>query len=116
MKTLSIFWFRRDLRLDDNHGLYQALCSDEKVIPIFIFDKNIIDDLPKDDSRISFIYNQLRKINEELQTYGSSLLVLKGDPKLVFEKLISKYKINTVFSNEDYEPYAFDRDRKVSEY
>ena len=63
-----------------------------------------------------FIYNQLRKINEELQSYGSSLLVLKGDPKSVFEKLISKYKINTVFSNEDYEPYALDRDRKVTEY
>jgi len=114
--SYNIFWFRRDLRLKDNVALFHALSQKEKLIPIFIFDKNIIDYLPKDDSRISFIYNQLRKINEELQTYGSSLLVLKGDPKLVFEKLISKYKINTVFSNEDYEPYALDRDSKVSEY
>ena len=114
--SYNIFWFRRDLRLKDNVGLFHALSQKEKLIPFFIFDKNIIGNLPKDDSRISFIYNQLRKINEELQTYGSSLLVLKGDPKLVFEKLISKYKINTVFSNEDYEPYALDRDRKVSEY
>lgn len=104
--SYNIFWFRRDLRLKDNVGLFHALSQKEKLIPLFIFDKNIIDNLPKDDSRISFIYNQLRKINEELQSYGSSLLVQKGDPKLVFEKLISKYKINTVFSNEDYEPYA----------
>ena len=114
--SYNIFWFRRDLRLIDNVGLFHALSQKDKLIPLFIFDTNIIDHLPKDDSRISFIYNQLRKINEELQSYGSSLLVLKGDPKSAFEKLISKYNINTVFSNEDYEPYALDRDRKVTEY
>ena len=114
--SYNVFWFRRDLRLIDNVGLFHALSQKDKLIPLFIFDTNIIDHLPKDDSRISFIYNQLRKINEELQSYGSSLLVLKGDPKSVFEKLISKYNINTVFSNEDYEPYALDRDRKVTEY
>jgi len=114
--SYNIFWFRRDLRLKDNVGLFHALSQKDKLIPFFIFDTNIIDHLPKDDSRISFIYNQLRKINEELQSYGSSLLVLKGDPKSAFEKLISKYNINTVFSNEDYEPYALDRDRKLTEY
>lgn len=114
--SYNIFWFRRDLRLKDNVGLYHALSQKENLIPLFIFDKNIIDHLPKDDSRISFIYNQLRKINEELQSYGSSLLVLKGDPKSAFKKLILKYNINTVFSNEDYEPYALDRDKKVTEY
>ena len=114
--SYNVFWFRRDLRLIDNVGLFHALSQKDKLIPLFIFDKNIIDHLPKDDSRISFIYNQLRKINEELQSYGSSLLVLKGDPKSAFEKLISKYNINTVFSNEDYEPYALGRDRKVTEY
>ena len=114
--SYNIFWFRRDLRLKDNVGLFHALSQKDKLIPLFIFDTNIIDHLPKDDSRISFIYNQLRKINEELQSYGSSLLVLKGDPKSAFEKLISKYNINTVFSNEDYEPYALDRDRKLTEY
>ena len=114
--SYNIFWFRRDLRLIDNVGLFHALSQKDKLIPLFIFDTNIIDHLPKDDSRISFIYNQLRKINEELQSYGSSLLVLKGDPKSAFEKLISKYNINTVFSNEDYEPYALYRDRKVTEY
>ena len=114
--SYNIFWFRRDLRLIDNVGLFHALSQKDKLIPLFIFDTNIIDHLPKDDSRISFIYNQLRKINEELQSYGSSLLVLKGDPKSAFEKLISKYNINAVFSNEDYEPYALYRDRKVTEY
>ena len=114
--SYNIFWFRRDLRLKDNVGLFHALSQKNKLIPLFIFDKNIIDYLPKDDPRISFIYNQLSKINEELQCYGSSLLVLKGDPKSVIENLISKYNINTVFSNEDYEPYALDRDRKVTEY
>ncbi len=114
--SYNVFWFRRDLRLIDNVGLFHALSQKDKLIPLFIFDTNIIDHLPKDDSRISFIYNQLRKINEELQSYGSSLLVLKGDPKSAFEKLISKYNINTVFSNEDYEPYALDRDRKLTEY
>lgn len=114
--SYNVFWFRRDLRLTDNVGLFHALSQKDKLIPLFIFDTNIIDHIPKDDSRISFIYNQLRKINEELQSYGSSLLVLKGDPKSAFEKLTSKYNINTVFSNEDYEPYALARDRKVTEY
>ena len=91
--SYNIFWFRRDLRLIDNVGLFHALSQKDKLIPLFIFDTNIIDHLPKDDSRISFIYNQLRKINEKLQNYGSSLLVLKGDPKSVFENLISKHVI-----------------------
>ena len=75
----NIFWFRRDLRIEDNTALIQALNSSQSIIPIFIFDINIIKKLPKDDARISFIYNQLIGINKYLKRFNSSLLVLHGD-------------------------------------
>ncbi len=113
-ESISIFWFRRDLRLDDNHGLFKALSGSEKVLPIFIFDTNIIDELPRDDSRISFIYAQLDSINESLRQHKSSLLCLKGNPIDVFKELITQHKIKQVFTNKDYEPYALNRDEEIS--
>ena len=75
MQKISIFWFRRDLRLDDNKGLSEALKADEKVIPIFIFDKDILDLLEdKHDRRVDYIHQSLEKINTELYETGSSLL------------------------------------------
>ena len=113
MKT-NIFWFRRDLRLDDNVGLNSALSSGNPVLGIFIFDEDIIENLPKDDARISFIYQKLEEINKRLNTVNSSLLVIKGKPINVFNNLIKEYEIENLYSNLDYEPYAIDRDKKIS--
>ena len=114
MKT-NIFWFRRDLRLDDNIGLNSALLSGNPVLGIFIFDEDIIENLPNDDARISFIYQKLEEINKRLNTVNSSLLVIKGNPINVFKNLIKEYEIENLYSNLDYEPYAIDRDKKISD-
>ena len=116
-KKVNIFWFRRDLRLDDNIGLNEALNNKLEVIPLFIFDENITDELDKDDPRVNFIYKQLESINSTLSTkYNSKLLVLKGKPFEVIQKLITDYNIGEVFSNHDYEPYAIARDKKITEF
>jgi len=112
-KSISVFWFRRDLRLEDNTGLQQALNSEQTVLPIFIFDDNIIAELPEDDARITFIYDSLQIINSKLRELGSSLLILKGKPDEIWQKLISQYQIGQVFFNKDYEPYAIERDSKI---
>jgi deoxyribodipyrimidine photo-lyase len=112
---VSVFWFRRDLRLYDNTALNKALESGCKVLPIFIFDQNIIDELPADDPRISFIYDTIFKINKELNRYGSSLKIIKGDPIKVWEELISEFEIEHVFWNKDYEPYAVSRDNQIKQ-
>ena len=87
---MNIFWFRRDLRLDDNVGLFHALNADEEVLPIFIFDETILSQLPKDDARVTFIHNQLEKIQKQLQEIGKSLAVFHGKPLDVYQKLISE--------------------------
>lgn len=107
---MNIFWFRRDLRLEDNVGLFHSLNSDKEVLPIFIFDDWILSQLPKDDARVTFIHQQLEKIQKQLQEIGKSLAVFHGKPLEVFKKLISENKIHTVFTNNDYEPYARKRD------
>ncbi len=112
--SISIFWFRRDLRLEDNTGLHHALESGDPVLPIFIFDRNILDELPEDDARVSFIHSRLKLINETLSKHNSSLLVLHGKPIEVLKDLISKYDVSAVFTNRDYEPYGIKRDKEVS--
>ena len=116
MSNVNIFWFRRDLRLQDNAGLYHALKDENPVIPIFIFDKNILDKLEnKEDRRLIFIYHAIMELQEKLKKLGSSLEVYYDFPENVFTKLLSKYKIEKVFTNHDYEPYAIDRDEKIKE-
>lgn len=112
---ISFFWFRRDLRLEDNKGLSEALKAGSKVIPVFIFDEEILDKLPKDDARISFIYRALNTIDEKLKLQKSSLLIEKGSPIEVWKKLSNVYQIEAVYTNKDYEPYAIKRDTKVDE-
>lgn len=115
-KTLSIFWFRRDLRLEDNHGLHRALSGENPVLPIFIFDMTILEKLPNNDHRVSFIHVQLEKINQQLQEkYNTSLAVFHGKPDKVFEQLIEKYDVQSVFANHDYEPAAKKRDNSIAE-
>lgn len=111
-----LFWFRRDLRLDDNHGLFRALKLGPPVVPIFIFDPNILDGLPRQDRRVEFILLQLKDLHETLGArFGSALRVEVGSPVEVFERLFNSLKVKYLVFNEDYEPYACDRDRAVSE-
>ena len=112
---VSVFWFRRDLRIADNVGLWHALTSGLPVIPIFIFDDEILDGLPKNDARVTFIYSCLRDIHLQLKKNGSSLLIKKGNVDEVWKELISKFNIKKVFFNRDYEPYAIERDRNIVE-
>jgi deoxyribodipyrimidine photo-lyase len=112
---VTLFWFRRDLRIDDNTALFHALKSKNNVLPIFIFDTEIIDELDRDDSRITFIYSLLNNINENLKKHNSSLHIEKGKPIEVFSKLIKQYDVESVYTNRDYEPYANIRDRKIKE-
>ncbi len=111
---VNIFWFRRDLRIDDNHGLFQALDSGLPVLPLFIFDTNITDELPDDDARVTFIYDSLRLVSSQLGHYGSSILVLKGDPSEVLGKIITKYNVDSVYVNRDFEPYSLQRDTLIA--
>ncbi|MBK6266338.1 deoxyribodipyrimidine photo-lyase [Marivirga sp. S37H4] len=116
MEKLNIFWFRRDLRLFDNTGLYYAQNEKKPVLPIFIFDTEILNDLvDKKDARVSFIHHTLKEIDLQLKKLGSGLLILHGKPEEVFEKLIKDYEIDTVFTNRDYEPYAKERDQKIDD-
>ena len=116
MTKRSIFWYRRDLRLHDNHGLFQALKESDEVMPIFIYDKNIIDKLEPNDHRIKFINRQIDLINSELHKIGKKLFTFFGDPLSIIKKLKSSYNFNSLYYNKDYEPYAIERDEKVSEY
>ena len=114
-KKVSIFWFRRDLRLDDNAGLLEALKSGYPVLPLFIFDKVILDKLPKDDARLSFIFDILQKMRSELkEKHNSSLVLCYGRPERVFQDLIKEYNIQSVYTNRDYEPYAKKRDDEIN--
>lgn len=112
-QEVVIFWFRRDLRLDDNVALYHALQSNYAVIPLFIFDTDILNSLDKNDARVGFIYESLEKINVQLQCIGSSLLIKKGTTQEVWQTLFEKYAIKSIFFNKDYEPYAIQRDCKI---
>jgi deoxyribodipyrimidine photo-lyase len=114
MQKVNIFWFRRDLRLLDNAGLYHALKGDSPVVPVFIFDKIILDQLEeKKDKRVEFIHDALIEMQEKLERIQSSLEVYFGTPEEAFEKLISDYDVQTVFTNHDYELYAIERDERI---
>jgi len=111
---VNIFWFRRDLRLFDNHGLFKALSSGLPVLPVFIFDKNILEALEPNDRRVSFIHDTLSGLQEQLNNIGSSLLILYNKPLEAFQKIIKDYDVKEVFTNHDYEPYAINRDNDIS--
>ncbi len=114
MQKVNIFWFRRDLRLPDNAGLYHALKGDSPVVPVFIFDKIILDQLEeKKDKRVEFIHDALIEMQEKFERIQSSLEVYYGTPEETFEKLISDYDVQTVFTNHDYELYAIERDGRI---
>ena len=115
-QPVTIFWFRRDLRLDDNVGLFHALNSEYQVLPIFIFDTDILDRLPEDDSRVTFIHERLSQIQNQLKKFDSSIAVYNGKPIDVFNKLADEYNIKEVYTNHDYEPYAISRDKEIESF
>jgi deoxyribodipyrimidine photo-lyase len=116
MSKKALFWFRRDLRLNDNTGLYHALKNNEQVQAIFIFDPSILDRLEdEDDVRVTFLHREVTRINEELQKIGSSLDVYYDTPQNVFTSLAQAGEISAVYTNHDYEPYAQERDSQINE-
>ena len=116
-KGINLFWFRRDLRLEDNHGLYQALKKGGFVLPIFIFDSNILGKLEeRADRRVQFIDEQIKQLKVALEQVGSTLLVCYGNPLEVYQQLVNDLYIKAVYTNHDYEPYARHRDQLVAEF
>lgn len=112
--NLNIFWFRRDLRLNDNAGLYHALRSGKSVLPIFIFDKNILSHLDnQQDARVSFLMETIAALKKNLENHGSSLAIFHDAPEAVFNNLVEQYDLQTIFTNHDYEPYALQRDEQI---
>ncbi|MFN6039205.1 MAG: deoxyribodipyrimidine photo-lyase, partial [Bacteroidota bacterium] len=116
-QTISIFWYRRDLRLEDNVGLYHALNGGFSVLPIFIFDNNILDKLDnKSDRRVDFIHSALEKMNVKVNSFDSSIRVFHSSPKKAFEELVGEFSIDCVYANQDYEPYAISRDNEIEKF
>lgn len=116
-QIINIFWFRRDLRLEDNHALFKALNEKIKVLPIFIFDSEILENLQKNDARVTFIHQTLQSLNTTLnKKFGSGIALYYGKPIDVYKQLIKEYGIETVYTNHDYEPYAIKRDYEIKTF
>lgn len=114
-QEITVFWFRRDLRIDDNLGLYRALTSGHPVLPIFIFDKHILDKLEGPvDLRVQFIHQHLHQLHNELKELGSGLKVFYGTPEKCIQSLLNSYTVLKVITNHDYEPYALERDQQIA--
>ena len=109
----ALFWHRRDLRIDDNKGLFEALKQNEIVHPIFIFDKSILDKLPNNDQRILFIYQEIESLKKSYQNLGSDLWVYYGEPSEIIPKIAQESNCSSVYFNNDYEPYALQRDEEI---
>lgn len=113
---INIFWFRRDLRISDNTALNEALKLDINVLPIFIYDSEILAELPPNDSRLTFIHELLKKVNQQFQEVGCSLATFFGEPKNILESLLTEHNVDAIYTNHDYEPYAINRDAKIAEF
>ncbi|RZK77375.1 MAG: deoxyribodipyrimidine photo-lyase [Pedobacter sp.] len=116
-QEISICWLRRDLRLEDQASLYNALKGKYPVLPLFIFDKNILDKLSsKNDARVTFIYKTLEDLIKKLSEKHSSILVKYGTPEKVWREVLDNFNVKAVYTNNDYEPYARERDESLAEY
>lgn len=113
--STALFWHRRDLRIQDNAGLYKALKNNTAVIPVFIFDSSILGLLPRNDQRVLFIHQEIQKIKESYTALGSDLVVIYGDPKIEIPRLVQQFKATKVYTNRDYEPSALARDQYIFE-
>lgn len=112
-EKIVVFWFRRDLRTEDNHGLYRALTYGKPVLPIFIFDREILTPLNSSDKRLTFIHHALRKLHETFNLYGSGLITFHDYVLNAWQQILQQYPVEAVFTNHDYEPYAIHRDQQV---
>lgn len=116
MEKVTLFWFRRDLRLEDNMGLYYTYSQEKNVLPLFIFDTAILEKLEDaSDARVTFIHDQITRLHRELTDFGGSMVVKIGRPIEVFQQLIEDYEVQAVYTNRDYEPYAKERDKEVGD-
>ncbi|MEI8085256.1 MAG: deoxyribodipyrimidine photo-lyase [Paludibacter sp.] len=116
-KNLAVFWFRRDLRLEDNAGLFHALQSGSPILPLFIFDTDILSQLDgKHDRRVDFIHQALTSLQIQLEALGSTLCVKIGKPLDIFTQLAEEYDITAVYTNRDYESSALQRDKNIKEF
>jgi len=116
-KEISICWFRRDLRLNDNAALYQALRGPYPVLILFIFDTRILNKLSNQaDPRVTFIHQTLSQIHSQLITLGSAIAVKYGTPEEVWAEILKTYNVKAVYTNHDYEPNAIERDDALAEY
>lgn len=113
--SIALFWHRRDLRIEDNAGLYKALKSGYTVQPVFIFDSEILEKLPEDDQRLLFLHREIQQLQAAYRTAGSDLLVIHGNPVEEIPALAKRFQAKAVFTNRDYEPYALQRDQNVYE-
>lgn len=114
MEKITLFWFRRDLRLEDNTGLFYALQQEKNILPLFIFDRSILDLLEdRQDARVQFIHDQVHALKNQLEQKGSSLMIRYGKPEEVYTQLLAEYPIGAVYTNRDYEPYAKERDQDI---
>lgn len=117
MSKINIFWFRRDLRLEDNTALFEALKSDKNVLPIFIFDKNILSKLEnKEDKRVDYFHQALKEINKELHAFGGSIKTYFATPIDAFSDIIKEFEVESVYCNRDYEPQTIARDKEIREF
>ncbi|MDX1685072.1 MAG: deoxyribodipyrimidine photo-lyase [Saprospiraceae bacterium] len=116
MSQIAIHWFRRDLRVHDNTALYHAFQSGHPVLPIFIFDKNILDELEdKNDARVTFIYDEIDRLRSTFQDHGSDVKIFYDTPEGAWKKLLDEYEVAEVYVNRDYEPYALQRDKNIAQ-
>lgn len=115
-KKVNLFWFRRDLRLHDNVGLYHALESDLPVLCVFIFDQSILNELERSDPRVTFIHREVTTIDQALRKKGSGVITKHGFPLDIWKKLVEEYEVNSVYTNRDYEPYARERDGQIKDF
>jgi deoxyribodipyrimidine photo-lyase len=113
LDSIALFWFRRDLRLDDNVGLYHAIKNEINVVPIFIFDSDILNRLPKEDPRVCFLHEQIEELNQQLAESNKKIHVYHGKPIDIFRKILSANAVHAVYTNRDYEPYATQRDAEI---
>ena len=112
----ALVWLRRDLRLNDHAALYHALKSSRAVLPVFIFDTDILDALPdRADRRVEFIRESLDALKRELEAHGSSLITRYGRACELIPQLAHELNAQAVFCNRDYEPAAIARDAEVAE-
>lgn len=114
---IIVFWFRRDLRFEDNHGLFEASKLGLPILPIFIFDPNILSKLPSNkDARVEFIHQRLQQVNSHLHEFKSSLKVFFKSPIEAYQELVNEFVIDSVYTNHDYEGYAIERDSSIKTF